>query len=669
MKKILLVIAAIALLTVALSITAFAAEVDGVYYDLDAKNQVATVNTKNKTATAEIATIPSEIEFEGVTYRVTKIANDAFAGNKTVKEIRILSEYITAIPYGMIVNTYDGALEKIYIDFSNITTYAGAALNPSDQSNGNSPKSNKFYYYDAKAFLETGEDVVITEPDFSNVTSFGAAAFQGANFEKVVIPDTIKDLNNQIFRKSTIKELVIKGDTLETISYYVFQACTNLKKITIESCNLKSVSNDVFAGCTAVEEIYIDMSKCEEVRGSAFMFASKYDAGQSRVQWYNPDGEKILDLSSMKRFVNGCFASANIGSATIIWPEAITLLEDQCFRLCNINQPIIINAAEGVTLTLPFWAFNGNNPPILLCNEGVTATAARFTSTTAVFLAPSLTITDGERGFKSASTLYTYGLSSDSKVPKENEATVINISAGNIYNYGACGIVASVTTAEGNVTIGTVSHTTNSAVDNTLCPIGKVTVTACKFCDYAVYTVDGEEVERAEHSFDLENGETGAIVYTDYLSMGYKSVLCASCTATKALDTATEDALFVSKGISVKMFGDAVALVQGYGLNKNAIEAYKKYASDFDFGILAYANVDGGAVAPKPGDDKVVDISFDNMANDYIEVMLAGIPADKQDVKLVFCIYATQGDGFCYIDDGVMSDTVVGKSYNDIVSE
>ena len=99
-KRIILVLSLIALLACILALSVSAIEYNGVYYDIDTKNQVATVNKENKTSTFEIAHIPSTFTYEGVEYKVTKIANDAFAGNKTVKEIRILSEYITKIPNG-----------------------------------------------------------------------------------------------------------------------------------------------------------------------------------------------------------------------------------------------------------------------------------------------------------------------------------------------------------------------------------------------------------------------------------------------------------------------------------------------------------------------------------------------------------------------------------------
>ena len=170
-----------------------------------------------------------------------------------------------------------------------------------------------------------------------------------------------------------------------------------------------------------------------------------------------------------------------------------------------------------------------------------------------------------------------------------------------------------------------------------------------------------------------ENGEhqlTGSVEMQTNIDF-FKEIVfldaCTVCGAGAVDETLTIDALFVSMGISAKTFGTDIGLVQGYQVNKTAIEAYKAYVSDFDFGILAYANVGGEAVAPRPGDDKVVDIVFDNAANSYIEVKVTGIPADFLNAPIVFCIYATEGEKFYYLDNGNTTETIVGSSYNEIL--
>lgn len=651
MKKVILTLSLALMLVCLFAVSAFAIEVDGVYYDIDKNNLVATVNTENRTSTTEIVTIPSTFTYEGAEYKVTKIANDAFYDNKNVKELRILSEYITQIPTAMIANTYGGALEKIYIDFSNITSIGNAAFNPSNQTNGNGPKANQFYYYDAKAFIERGEDVIITDPDFSNCTSIGAAAFQGANFERLVIPESVY-LNNQIFRMSAIKELVIEGENREKIDYYVFECCKNLKKITIESRNLKSISNDVFAGCSAVEEIYIDLSKCTFVGSSAFIFNGSYDGGQTRTQWYNLEGEKVVDLTSVKTFNNSCFASSNLGSAEIVWPTSIESLSDQSFRKCNINQPMLINAAEGKNMSLPYWCFDGNTPTIIVCNEGVTAVSARFSGVTAVFLADSINITDSESSFINGSTLYCKALSEGSLVPSESKCSINYFTSGSIANYGICGFVATVD----GTTVGTVSHTTSDSIDNTLCPVGKVTVTQCRLCDYVVYSVDGEEVDKKEHDYSL----VGSITYINFYEMGYKTTKC-ECGAEKANEEATEPAIFEFRGISVSKYADEngnYSITQGYYINDTAYKNYLNSGKTLDFGLVASAKNVTGTQPLKIEEGKIVGINekviVSNsavIAHDYFDIKLTGISTDKNGQELVMCIFLYDGESIIYLSD------------------
>lgn len=661
-KKLLLVLSVLALLVCALAISVSAAEINGVYYDLDAKNGVATVSKENKTSTFEIAEIPSTFTYEGVEYKVTKIENDAFAGNKTVKEIRILSEYITKIPYGMIASTHGGALEKIYINFSQITSYDSAALNPSTQTNGNSPVANSFYYYDAKAFVETGADVLITDPDFSNCTSIGTAAFQGANFKKLTIPAAVY-LNNQIFRKSTIEELIIEGENRTAIDHYVFNDCNQLKKITIKSRNLKTISNDVFSGDTEVQEIYIDMSKCESVSGAAFQFSSRYDGGNNTVQWYNLEGEKIVDLSSMKNFQSKSFCSSNLGSAKIVWPRAIETLSSQVFRKCNIvNQPILINAAAGKTLDMEFWAFEGNSPTVLICNEGVTSIGARFSGITAVFLAPSIKITDKENSFRDGSTLYCKGLTDDSRVPSTSHCTIIDISNGAIANYGVCGVIATVETTDGNVTVGEVSHTTFDEINNSLCPIGKVNETKCKYCTYIKYTIDGEEASAKSHEYVL----VGSITYTNFYEMGFKTNRC-ECGAEKTNETATENAIFAYKGISISQFPDKngnYSITQGYFVDATAYKNYIDAGKTLSFGVVASAKSVTGACPLTIVDGEVKAINEAKtifapqytIPHNYIDVKVTGISVSLNGNELIMCLFAFDGESIYYMNEAAQGE-------------
>ena len=92
MKKILFTF--IFLLT-AISASAFYVKVDGIYYDLVTKGQVAFVASGKENTSSEV-TIPSTVEYDGVSYTVTTIKRGAFNACKNITKIT-LSNSITEI--------------------------------------------------------------------------------------------------------------------------------------------------------------------------------------------------------------------------------------------------------------------------------------------------------------------------------------------------------------------------------------------------------------------------------------------------------------------------------------------------------------------------------------------------------------------------------------------
>ena len=124
--------------------------------------------------------------------------------------------------------------------------------------------------------------------------------------------------------------------------------------------------------------------------------------------------------------------------------------------------------------------------------------------------------------------------------------------------------------------------------------------------------------------------------------------------------------IFEWKGYSACTFGEGLSVVQGYTVNQAAINEYLAYAPDFDFGVLATVNNSGSAIAPKIGDANVITGEFVKDANDYLDIKITGIPADKGDALVVFCVYVTVGEDMFYLDGDKCANTVIGASYNQI---
>ena len=638
-KKLLLGIILVLAVMCLFAVTASAVEIKGVHYTLKGgENPTAEVSTDNQTATTEIVEIPSTIDYEGVTYKVTSIASSAFSGNRTMKELRILSEHITTIPSAMIASTYlgydgsnntstdPGPLEKIYIDFSRITSIGGAGFNPSNQTNGNNPMRNLFYYYDAKAFIENGTDVIITCPDFSNCTSIGDAAFQGAKFEKLIIPSTLP-LNNQTFRATSIKELYIYGEERTSLPYYGFDDCKDLEKVFVYSKNLLSINGSTITGCTKLKEIHIDLSNCQTISGASFMFSTKYDHGNTITQWYNLDGEKIVDLSSAKSIGNPAFASSNLGSAKIIWPTALEKLEDQAFRKCNINQPIYINPAEGKTITIPFWCMNGNKFTFAYFGKGVKTVSSCFeTNCIVVCEEDSVNFTNGNV-FDQTTGNAIY-CKSYTGTDVSSRATVYSITSATATTYGACGIKATVTFADNSTeSFDYVSHNYKGVADPDVCPAGSLMIYTCAGCK-ASYTEELENYIGGTHVFDRNDGATVVDVIfgtESYFGEGVIVVKCAHCDA-QANDEQKVGALFIADGYSIPENGTTDCISHTIRVNKSNIAQYEELTGNIvNYGITAGVN-DSAQNPIKIEDGKAVAnnyaVSADMTGTEYTKLVI-----------------------------------------------
>lgn len=662
-KRILLGVLIVLALTCLFAFSISAVEIDGVHYTLkNGETPTAEVSKDNATSTTTVVLIPETVEYEGVTYKVTSIASSAFNNNDTVESIRIESPYITSIPHSFILNTYNGALRSVSLDFTKITRIETAGLNSGRNSNGNNPEANSIYFYD----LDGNR---VTDFDFPNIEYIGYASCQGVNFDKIVIHANttigVSGDYSQLFRKSTAHTLIVKGERT-TISNYEFAQMPNLKYIRIESKSLTKIGSNAFSTCPLVEEIYIDFSNCTYVGGSAFIFAKQYDSGSTTAQWYNLDGEKIIDLSNLKTLSGTAFASSNIGSAKIIWPDALDTFGDQCFRKCNISQPIYINASQGTTITVPYWAMNGNSFTFVVLGSGVTTVSARFEGEcTVVALADSVNFTDSNVFNKSGSLLYCKAYTGTDLSSKTN-VTVNTITSASALKYGACGLTASVTLTDGTTeSFNYVNHEHKGVVDNTVCPLGSLTLYTCAGCGDQ-YEITTDEFVSKSHNFDLENGATVLeIIYlnNNYFANGNVKIKCASCEATN--EDTEFGALFTAVGYSQsEVYGGFIS--HTIKVNLDNVKEYERLTGiTVRYGLVAAVHNDGKPIYLN-GDkievaEKAYSLEMTGTIYDNLLIIINGITENK---AMNCNAYAVINGEITYLCGNIASDTAEAKSLN-----
>ena len=129
--------------------------------------------------------------------------------------------------------------------------------------------------------------------------------------------------------------------------------------------------------------------------------------------------------------------------------------------------------------------------------------------------------------------------------------------------------------------------------------------------------------------------------------------------------------MFVSLGYSACLYDGSNSITQGFKVDKSAIETYKKYVADFEFGVIVTVNLVGEVenaqeITPKLNDENVYAYQFKALIHDYVDIKVTGIPEDAKDAYIVLCIYAKEGDAISYLDDGATKSSILGISFENV---
>ena len=267
--------------------------IDGLYYDLDMSTRTATVTygTDNYASLSANVKIPESVEYNGVTYSVTKIANYAFSNCKSLESISIPSTVLqigdaTAsddnMPfYGCSslknVRFEDGEnglvfgshyyqyykYDKVNKTDTYVTSYGGLfdgcplgevyiGRNISYAKNGSyifeeSPEKYGYsaFYGKTKLTKVTISPAVTKIPAYffykcsalNNVSIQGQLveiprySFAGCNISALTLPNSVKYIYSYAFNSNTAMKSAVLGDNVKSIGNYAFSGCSNLTNL------------------------------------------------------------------------------------------------------------------------------------------------------------------------------------------------------------------------------------------------------------------------------------------------------------------------------------------------------------------------------------------------------------------------------------------------------
>ena len=335
--------------------------IDGLYYDLDTSNRTATVTyevdgTGNYASLPADVVIPESVEYNGVTFTVTKIADKAFANCTSMESI--------CVP-GTVTQVGDYRKESSTTP-STLPFYGCSSLKKVRIEDGEQPIAlgsycryyyirYSGYYYDTDNSYGLFSSCPLEEvyigrnieyapnndyPFKDNPEFYGNSAFYKQEYLKSVtisvsvtkiLPYLFKDCKhlNDLTINGALTEIperafdacniisLVLPNTVEEISTSAFMDNANMKSASLGN-SVKVIGDNAFSGCTTLSEINLG-TNLEKIGNGAFR-----SVGLLAMSW-----KPFVLPESLVSIGNNAFRGSGITSMTI--PNHVRFVGESCF--------------------------------------------------------------------------------------------------------------------------------------------------------------------------------------------------------------------------------------------------------------------------------------------------------------------------------------------------
>jgi len=220
-----------------------AVEIDGIYYNLITKGNVAEVTSNPNYYSGDID-LPESITYNGVVYSVTSIGNRAFYRCSDLTSINIPNS-VTSI--GSFAFQDCSSLSSITIPYS-VTSIGDWA------------------------FSSCSTLISITIPN--NITSIGKWAFNNCSIlTSIIIPNSVTSISQSAFQNCTSLTSITIPNNVTSIGANAFGFCNSLTSITIPN-SVTMIGAEAFYKCSDLKSITIG-SGIEYILSQAFASCPK----------------------------------------------------------------------------------------------------------------------------------------------------------------------------------------------------------------------------------------------------------------------------------------------------------------------------------------------------------------------------------------------------------
>ena len=233
--------------------------VGGIWYNFNSSNKTATVtyrgnyyNSYNGEYSGSVV-IPSSVTYNGVTYSVTSIVDEAFRECKSLTSVTIPNSVTSIGKY-----TFYGCSSLTSVTIGNSVTsienYAFAYCT----SLTSVTIPNSVTSIGERAFYECSSLTSITIPN--SVISIESSAFYGcSSLTSITIPNSVTSIGQSAFGRCYSLTSITIPNSVTSIADYAFSTCSSLTSVTIGN-SVTSIGNWAFEDCSSLTSVTIGNS-------------------------------------------------------------------------------------------------------------------------------------------------------------------------------------------------------------------------------------------------------------------------------------------------------------------------------------------------------------------------------------------------------------------------
>ena len=338
------------LLCLSLSAQAHDAEVDGIFYNLDADDKTATVTFKGDSPGSYDneysgnVVIPETVIYNGITYSVTSLGENCFSWCSSLTSITIPNSVTSLGDYCF----YGCSMTSITIPNSVTSLGVQCFDGCSSRERMVVDAANPVYdsREDCNAIIHTSTNELVAGCKNSqipnSVTTLGEWCFSGCwSLTSLTIPNSVTTLEQGCFFDCSSLTSITIPNSVTSLGSYCFQSCSSLTSITIPN-SVTSLENQCFSGCWSLTSITIPnsvtslgercFSGCSSL--TAIIIPNSVTSLGNQCFWDCSSLTSITIGNSVTSLGWRCFKGCRSLTAITI-PNSVTSLGNWCFESCS----------------------------------------------------------------------------------------------------------------------------------------------------------------------------------------------------------------------------------------------------------------------------------------------------------------------------------------------